>query len=101
MITAQEAIERLEQKSQSYIGNHALREIAELIRHQQREIEESEINFRLICLALGFDPSDGEGTSFEQVTKYVEAVVKERDELEQQLAANDHNQDPPGFEQKL
>ncbi len=45
-------------------------------------IENADENFREICILCGFDPSDGEGTSYEQV---VGAVKRTADQLRAEL----------------
>lgn len=49
------------------------------IERLTKELESAEEGLRGCCLLLGFDISDGEGTSPEEVVGYMEAALKERD----------------------
>lgn len=54
---------------------------SEMIENR-KDLERAEIQLREICLMCGFDPSDGEGTTPEEVTKAVKLhLVDERDAL--------------------
>lgn len=57
-----------------------LRKARERIAELEAERDRSDEGLRGVCLLLGFDPSDGEGTSPEEVVGYVEAELKTKDE---------------------
>ena len=57
------------------ISQNAIAERDRVISCQQSNIERMETQLREICLLCGFDPSDGEGTSAEDVTKAVKNTI--------------------------
>ena len=70
------------QTTQPMAATNFARQMERELNEAKLNIENADENFREICILFGFDPSDGEGTSYEQV---VGAAKRATDQLRAEL----------------
>lgn len=101
MITAQEAIERLERAESMLSTCNHFGQIAKLIRHQQGQIKERNNQLKKHVVFMRSFCLEHNCYSCSECTKRFQQQLAANTKLRSDLLADDLNQDPPGMEQKI